>query len=419
MPSVIFKRVFTLPYPQDFTKNEYIAFLKNQFKSKFPLFTDQQISIPITEVVNQIAALLTLDFYDGNTFREYKNIKLLGQILEMTPDQFPRIRNISYHSNFFIGINTLYNNPLVPIQDLYKDSRNNVVLWLARAGECLDFLIEHEETYTTFLREMIKQCVTEMATLAEKNTPYEMKDNPLKIFKTKKNVRFADDKTDVTENANSEKIELAVNASSEKIELAESTNSEKMDVAENSPSDKVKTISKRKRKDEDSDKPSSKRRKKEEDKSVSKEERNEGNHESYFKLTKEMREKKKEKYKKQREADQKEIAQHYVSSKTHFFVVYGCDNPYCDCSRIHGCPRYQGKLARSYTRTKNFFLTEYWYQKAAVQGDENAKESLKKLDLKPQYPEQHSRFWQPNLEMHAESSQQAETVEKSLTPTPF
>lgn len=397
MPSVIFKRVFTLPYPQDFTKNEYIAFLKNQFKSKFPLFTDQQISIPVAEVVNQISALLTLDFYDGNTFREYKNIKLLGQILEMTPDQFPRIRNISYHSNFFIGINTLYNTPLVPIQDLYKDSRNNVVLWLARAGECLDFLIEHEETYTTFLREMIKQCVTEMATLAEKNTPYEMKDNPLKIFKTKKNVRFADDKTDVTENANSDE----------------------MSSSDDAHSDKAKTISKRKREDEDSNQPSSKRRKKQNDESVSKEEKNESNHKSYFKLTKEMKEKKKEKYKKQREADQKEIAQHYVSSKTHFFVVYGCDNPYCDCSRIHGCPRYQGKLARSYTRTKNFFLTEYWYHKAAAQGDEKAKEFLEKLDPKSQYPEQHSRFWQPNLEMQAESSQQAETVEKPLTPTPF
>lgn len=361
-----------LRYPQDFSRLEYSDYLTKQFKNKYPFFTHTQIAIPIYEMVDMVTSLLfetylAMDKYEGGKVCLCKNVKLLMRIVDVSPEEFPMIRYRNSFPSIFIAINSLYKEPILPIRDMYKDSLYNVAIWLVREGECLDFLMTQEENYKTFLQEMIRQCVTEIAAVADANMPYEIKQEY-------------------------EKDLLKYSSKDESISRNQSEKKRKKSVKWDNEQEKITTVPSRKR------------------------ERH-----SYEKIDTEAKKQKKGEYREELKVDKKSRDEKYSYFIARYYAQQGCDMRSC-CDKSQGCYRHQRNLGEMYEEgndnvARNYFLAKFWYQKAANQGEEGAKVFLKKLSPSPYYPKQHSRFWQPIVEMPAESSQQGENQEIQMTET--
>ena len=180
-------------YPQDFTRLEYIDFITKLFKSKYPYFTHPQIAIPVAEVINNITEFLLIPHGSVINVDDYYRIRVLSLMPEVRAQLSISLGSSCLYYSLLKLIDDLYFQPMMLIKDVHKDSLNNVALWLVREGEGLDFLNQQEELYKTFLQDMIKHCVAEIAKVANANTPREIKEEYKKSPLSTYIVRYDED----------------------------------------------------------------------------------------------------------------------------------------------------------------------------------------------------------------------------------
>ena len=154
-------------FPYDKSPEEYVAELVTTYSTLYPIFGVEQIKKPITIVISCIKVLFTSNILVPEPLRQYYHMKLLPLILNYSQEEYLKRTNQFAPQTV---LDTIY---------FFKQSVDTVIEFqLEKYGNYVPFPKADKKVtkeYLAYISEMTKRCVTDLAEVMIKNTPYEVK----------------------------------------------------------------------------------------------------------------------------------------------------------------------------------------------------------------------------------------------------